>query len=195
MAGLAQRRAARRAEEDPGALPSTVDAADGLSRRRFLGYLLAAPTIVAGAELFLAEPASASLPTVQPVDAYDLTDLLTDATLATSNLITVVVNTDGTVSFALPRAEVGQGITTAVAMTIADEIGLPLDKVNITLANARPGARVEPAHRRFEFDALDLHAGEDCGRDRPRPARAHRREDARPPGGRDDGQGRGRDRP
>jgi isoquinoline 1-oxidoreductase beta subunit len=138
MAGLAQRRAARRAEENPGALPSTAEAADGLSRRRFLGYLLAAPTIVAGAELFLAQPASASLPTVQPVDAYDLTDLLTDATLPTANLITVVVNTDGTVSFALPRAEVGQGITTAVAMTIADEVGLPLDKVNITLANARP---------------------------------------------------------
>ena len=45
-----------------------------------------------------------------------MTDLLTDATMATSGLITVVVNTDGTVSFALPRAEVGQGITTAVAM-------------------------------------------------------------------------------
>ena len=53
-------------------------------------------------------------------------------------LITVTVNADGTVSFALPRAEVGQGITTAVAMTIADEMGLPLDRVNITLADARP---------------------------------------------------------
>jgi isoquinoline 1-oxidoreductase beta subunit len=109
-----------------------------VSRRRFLGYLLAAPTIVAGAELFLAQPASASIPTTQPVDSYDLTDLLTDATLPTANMITVVVNTDGTVSFALPRAEVGQGITTAVAMTIADEIGIAIDKVDITLANARP---------------------------------------------------------
>ena len=41
-------------------------------------------------------------------------------------------------SFALPRAEVGQGITTAVAMTIADEMDLPLDKVKVTLADARP---------------------------------------------------------
>ena len=49
-----------------------------------------------------------------------------------------MVNTDGTVSFALPRAEVGQGITTAVAMTIADEMDLPLDKVKVTLADARP---------------------------------------------------------
>ena len=49
-----------------------------------------------------------------------------------------MVNADGTASFALPRAEVGQGITTAVAMTIADEMDLPLDKVNVTLADARP---------------------------------------------------------
>ena len=44
----------------------------------------------------------------------------------------------GTASFALPRAEVGQGITTAIAMVIADELELPLDKVNITLSDARP---------------------------------------------------------
>jgi isoquinoline 1-oxidoreductase beta subunit len=75
---------------------------------------------------------------VQPVDAYDLTDLLTDATLPTSNMITVAVNRDGTASFALPRSENGQGLTTAIAMVIADELGVPLDKVKITLADARP---------------------------------------------------------
>ena len=41
-------------------------------------------------------------------------------------------------SFALPRAEVGQGITTAVAMTIADEMDLPVERVHVTLADARP---------------------------------------------------------
>jgi isoquinoline 1-oxidoreductase beta subunit len=109
----------------------------GVSRRRFIGYLIAAPTVVAGAQL-LVEPAQAAIPTHQPVDEFDLTDLLTDATKPTSHLITVTVNPDGTVSFALPRAEVGQGITTAVAMTIADEMDLPLDKINVTLADARP---------------------------------------------------------
>jgi isoquinoline 1-oxidoreductase subunit beta len=110
----------------------------GLSRRRFIGYLIAAPTLLAGAELMSPATARAALPTVQPVDSYDLSDLLTEAALPTSALITVGVNADGTVSFALPRAEVGQGITTAVAMTIADEMGMPLDKVTISLANARP---------------------------------------------------------
>src|ERR1700728_1707335 len=112
-------------------------ASRGVSRRRFIGYLLAGPTLIAGAQLGVSR-ASAAIPTVQPVDDYDLSDLLTDAAMPTSGLIRVVANSDGTVSFALPRAEVGQGITTAVAMTIADELDLPLDKVDVTLADARP---------------------------------------------------------
>ena len=112
-------------------------APEGVSRRRFIGYLVAGPTVIAGAQLWTPS-ARAALPTVQPVDHYDLTDLLTDATKPTAHLITVVVNPDGTVSFALPRAEVGQGITTAVAMAIADEMDIALDKVTVTLADARP---------------------------------------------------------
>jgi isoquinoline 1-oxidoreductase subunit beta len=108
-----------------------------VSRRRFIGYLIAAPTVLAAAELGTGT-AYGAIPTKQPVDLLDLSDLLTDAALPTSALITVAVNPDGTVSFALPRAEVGQGITTAVAMTIADEMDLPLDKVTVTLADARP---------------------------------------------------------
>jgi isoquinoline 1-oxidoreductase beta subunit len=113
------------------------------TRRRFLGYLLAAPTLVAAAEmgssLLSADPAGAAITGLpEPADLYDLSDLLSDAALPTSHLISVQINTDGTASFALPRAEVGQGITTAVAMLIADELDLPLDKVQVTLADARP---------------------------------------------------------
>ena len=111
---------------------------NAISRRRFIGYLIAAPTLVAAADLRAAPPARASVATVQPVDFYDLTDLLTDAAILTASLITVTLNPDGTASFALPRAEVGQGITTAVAMVLADELELPLDKVDITLSDARP---------------------------------------------------------
>jgi isoquinoline 1-oxidoreductase subunit beta len=114
-----------------------VEGSAGVSRRRFLGYLLAAPTLMAGAQ-FLVEEADAAVPTVQPVDNYDLSDLLTDAARPTSNLITVVAHDDGTVSFELPRSENGQGITTAIAMVIADEMDVPLEKVKVTLADARP---------------------------------------------------------
>jgi isoquinoline 1-oxidoreductase subunit beta len=109
-----------------------------ISRRRFIGYLIAAPTLVAAADLHAASLARASVPTVQAVDVYDLTDLLTDAANLTASLISVTINPDGTASFALPRAEVGQGITTAVAMVLADELELPLEDVHIVLSDARP---------------------------------------------------------
>jgi isoquinoline 1-oxidoreductase subunit beta len=56
----------------------------------------------------------------------------------TSQLISVIVNRDGTVSFDLPCAEVEQGITTAIAMTIAEELDVALRAVRVTLADARP---------------------------------------------------------
>jgi len=115
----------------------------GIKRRRFLGYVLAAPTLVVAAKLgkdaFEPKPAGAAVPSLpEPSDLMDLGDVLTLAATPTSGLITIRVNVDGTASFALPRAEVGQGITTAVAMLIADELDLPLDQVEMSLADARP---------------------------------------------------------
>ncbi|HWO61892.1 MAG TPA: molybdopterin cofactor-binding domain-containing protein [Umezawaea sp.] len=120
----------RRSPEDP-------------TRRRFLGYLLAAPTLAVGVTwadaVFGADEAEASIPSLpQPEDLFDLGDLQNLAALPTSGLIGVQVNEDGTASFALHRTEVGQGITTAVAMMVAEELDLPVDKVRITLADARP---------------------------------------------------------
>ncbi|TDV37765.1 molybdopterin cofactor-binding domain-containing protein [Actinophytocola oryzae] len=104
-----------------------------IGRRRFLGYVLAAPTLVTAAELGIAPATSADI-----TDIVDLNDLMTVAALPTSGLISVEVNADGTVSFALPRAEVGQGITTSSAMLIAEELAVPLERVRVTLADARP---------------------------------------------------------
>ncbi|QDQ16027.1 molybdopterin cofactor-binding domain-containing protein [Streptomyces spectabilis] len=112
----------------------------GVGRRRFLGFVLAAPTLLTAAELGTAAPAAAGAGTASPeiTDLVDLNDVMTTAALATSHLVTVEVHEDGTVSFALPRAEVGQGITTSTAMLIAEELGVPLERVRITLADARP---------------------------------------------------------
>ncbi|MGH1565248.1 molybdopterin cofactor-binding domain-containing protein [Mumia sp. DW29H23] len=109
----------------------------GFGRRRFLGYVLAAPTLATAAKLSIA-PSAEGVVSPQPTDFLDLNDLMTVAALPTSHLITVQVNTDGTVSFALPRAEVGQGITTSTAMLIAEEMDVPLERVKVSLADARP---------------------------------------------------------
>lgn len=109
-------------------------------RRRFLGYVLGGATLIAAADLgAFAQPAAAVISTLpQPAELYDLNDALTDAARPTANLITIEIHDDGTASFALPRMEGGQGITTSSAMLIAEELDLPLDKVIVTLAPARP---------------------------------------------------------
>ena len=116
-----------------------------VSRRRFLGFVVAAPTLVVAAELGrqglgLGPTASAaSVPSPpQTAEVYDLLDALLDAATPTANLIQIKVERDGTVSFELPRSDNGQGIITSTQMLIAEEMGLELDQVKVTLADARP---------------------------------------------------------
>ena len=122
---------------------STLDATaenPGVSRRGFLGYVMASSTLVVAADLSLgASPAAAAVPSPSQIsEVYDLEDLQTDAARPTSQLITITVNKDGTASFAIPRMEVGQGITTSTAIIIAEELDLPVEKVHVSLAPARP---------------------------------------------------------
>jgi isoquinoline 1-oxidoreductase beta subunit len=116
-------------------------ASSGPSRRRFLTYLVAAPTLAVAVQYGVLEgTAEAVVPTQpQPADNFDLGDFLILAGKPTEDqLIIIEVDKAGKVHCALPREEVGQGITTAVAMLIAEEMDLPLADVTVTLAPARP---------------------------------------------------------
>ncbi|MFB9725928.1 xanthine dehydrogenase family protein molybdopterin-binding subunit [Haloechinothrix salitolerans] len=133
----------RGSSEEPGSDNAPQDPGRNVGRRRFLGYLVAAPTLAVAAQLgesaTTPRAANAVIPSPpEQQEIYDLNDLLTLAAKPTSNLIAVVINSDGTASFDMPRAESGQGITTMAAMLIAEELDLPLDKINVTLADARP---------------------------------------------------------
>ncbi|QYJ03649.1 molybdopterin-dependent oxidoreductase [Nocardioides panacisoli] len=111
-----------------------------LRRRTFVGYVIGGSTLAVAADLAIAKPARADgVPSVPQIpEIYDLEDLQTDAALPTSQLITIEIDDEGNANFAIPRMEVGQGITTSTAMIIAEELDLPLEKVNVTLAPARP---------------------------------------------------------
>ncbi|GGR40805.1 isoquinoline 1-oxidoreductase beta subunit [Nocardioides luteus] len=122
-------------ENHPTEGPSRV------SRRSFVGYVIGGATLIAAADLGLTPEAAhaAPIPSVPQVpEVYDLNDFLTHCTLPTSNLIAIEIDEKGHAHFALPRMEVGQGITTAIAMLIAEELDLPVDHVHVTLAPARP---------------------------------------------------------
>ena len=116
--------------------------APGISRRRFVGYVLAAPTLATTAR-WLGTGAAAGAQSVPAAglhvaESMDLIDLIRLAAQPTANLIRIDVGEDGTVGFDLHRTEVGQGINTAVAMVIAEEMGVPVESVRIDQADARP---------------------------------------------------------
>jgi isoquinoline 1-oxidoreductase beta subunit len=117
-----------------------VETPAGSSRRTFIGYVLAGTTLAVGVDFsFGASRADAAIPSVPQIpELFDLLDLQTLSALPTSTLITIEIGEDGIARFELPRMEVGQGITTAAAMIIADELDLPLDHVEVSLAPARP---------------------------------------------------------
>jgi isoquinoline 1-oxidoreductase beta subunit len=117
------------------------------TRREFVGFVLAGATLTVTAGQALAPAAAAAAPggSTQPLpsndlfaDRYDFPDMYRDACVPTNHLLTIEVHPDGTAHFDLPRQEVGQGITTSFAQVIADEMDLPIEKVDVTLADARP---------------------------------------------------------
>ncbi|MET9827927.1 molybdopterin cofactor-binding domain-containing protein [Streptomyces sp. NPDC006385] len=112
-------------------------------RRKFLTYLVAAPTLALATKVGLdaAAPSAAegAIPTPPaPADLVDLGDLLILAGTPTANMLVLEIGEDGIVDFRLPREEVGQGLTTAVAMLVAEELDVPLGRVRIRLDDARP---------------------------------------------------------
>ncbi len=100
---------------------------------------MAGATLTVAAEIGGAEAAAAAVPSPPQVpELYDLGDLQTHAALPTSQLIRITVDDKGIAHFAIPRMEVGQGITTAAAMIIAEELAMRVEDVRVTLAPARP---------------------------------------------------------
>ncbi|MFJ4203090.1 molybdopterin cofactor-binding domain-containing protein [Streptomyces sviceus] len=113
------------------------------ARRRFLTYLVAAPALAVatriGVDAYAPGSADAAIPTPPaPADLVDLGDLLILAGKPTADMLVLSVDEDGGVDFRLPREEVGQGLTTAMAMLVAEELDTPLDRVRVHLEDARP---------------------------------------------------------
>jgi isoquinoline 1-oxidoreductase beta subunit len=131
-------------DRDAGAAASTTPAAPtGITRRRLLVYATATPTLgvavrLADAVIGAGGPGGAEPAGAQIAQIVDFTDALTLAALPTRHLLVLEVTAAGRVVAHLPRAEVGQGITTAVAQIVAEESGARLDDVDVLLDDARP---------------------------------------------------------
>lgn len=105
-------------------LKSDATVSEGLDRRRFLTWVMTSPTLMIAARLG---------PDVPEAEAAERPE---GATTAMS--LYLAVQTDGRVVTTLPRTEMGQGITTAVAMLVAEELDMALDQVDVRSADADP---------------------------------------------------------
>lgn len=110
------------------------------SRRTLLTVVLAAPVLTVATGVTVAEEAAAAaLPASGSIPEYvDFGDIMIVAGSPTTPLMRLTVTTAGRARFELPRAEVGQGITTAMAMLVAEELDLPVARVDVLLSDARP---------------------------------------------------------
>jgi len=113
-----------------------------LTRRRFLTYVVAAPVLTVAASsaggLIAPGKAHAVVPSPpQPENILDLGEVMVAATKQAQDLFVLEVTPQNRVVFRVPRAEVGQGITTAVAIMVAEEIDARLVDVDAPLEDAR----------------------------------------------------------
>jgi isoquinoline 1-oxidoreductase beta subunit len=99
-----------------------------LSRRRFMVYTLAASTLTVAAPLGCDAPAAEGATRARSDVVVTGTD---------EEMLVLEITRDNKVVVRLPRVEVGQGVTTAVAMMIAEELDARLADVDIPLADAR----------------------------------------------------------
>lgn len=128
----------RDTKHDPRPVES-APAGGAIGRRRFLTYLIAAPTLTVAVKLGLdvAAPGDAqALPSVP--DIIDLGGALILAGAPTAYELVITITAANRVVVELPRAEVGQGITTAVAMMVAEELDARLVDVDVALCDAEP---------------------------------------------------------
>src|SRR5262249_41003731 len=81
-------------------------------------------------------PRAGASPT--PADLFDLSDALNLAAAPTAYLLIIEITTANRVVVHVPRAEVGQGIETAMGMAAAEELDAGLESVDVVLDDARP---------------------------------------------------------
>ncbi|MBW0115064.1 molybdopterin cofactor-binding domain-containing protein, partial [Pseudonocardia abyssalis] len=114
-----------------------------VGRRRILAYLVAAPVLAVATRITIdaaaPDTASAAVPSGPSVEElFDIADAIILAGAPTMPLVTLEIGLDGVARLEVPRAESGQGITTALAMILAEELDLPVGSVQVTCADARP---------------------------------------------------------
>jgi isoquinoline 1-oxidoreductase beta subunit len=108
------------------------------SRRRFLQFMLSgsASLVVGGAWLECNE-AEAAFAHPELGEVFDIADILILAELPYANNLVLEVTEDNRVRFELPRLDMGQGIATAVAQLVAEELCADYERTDVVHSDRR----------------------------------------------------------
>ena len=125
--------------QTPQHVPADPDEA-ALNRRQLLGFSIAGPVLSLGIGLGAATPSQAAFLQVPGdiTDIFDYGDLVFKVAFPTLPLIRLSVENTGRARLELPRLESGQGISTACAMMVAEDLDLPISQVDVVSSDARP---------------------------------------------------------
>jgi isoquinoline 1-oxidoreductase subunit beta len=109
-----------------------------VGRRQVLkGFLIAGPTLAIAARLGFADGADAfPTKTDEVPDIQDFTDIFVAAETPTIYDLLIEIKPDNRVYFELPRMDIGQGIITTITMMVADNLDVPYENMDTTLAPA-----------------------------------------------------------
>jgi isoquinoline 1-oxidoreductase subunit beta len=108
-----------------------------VTRRRFLQCSLSASATLVVAGAFEAQEAAASIAVPELGELLDFADVVTVAELPYASNLVIEVAADNRVRFELPRLEKGQGIATAFAMLVADELDADYERTDVVLSDRR----------------------------------------------------------
>lgn len=126
------------AHTDPHDKPEQDEPA--LNRRQLLGFSIAGPVLSLGVGLSAPSDSEAAMLQVPGdlTDICDYGDLVFKVAFLTLPLIRLTVEPNGRAKLELPRLESGQGISTACAMMVAEDLDLPMAQVDVVSSDARP---------------------------------------------------------
>lgn len=118
-------------------LEERTEAGLDTTRREFLQVLIAGSSLMIGG-IFLTREEAAALPGPgNTSDAADIGDSLIAVEAPYKYNLTLEVTLHNRVRFELPRVDKGQGIATALAMMIAEEMDADYDRVDVDLSDRR----------------------------------------------------------
>jgi isoquinoline 1-oxidoreductase beta subunit len=108
------------------------------TRRRFLQYTLAgSASLIIGGAWFESEDARSSIAIPELGELVDYADVIKLAESPYSKNLTLEVTHNNRVRFELPRLEMGQGIATALALLVADELDADYERTDVVLSDRR----------------------------------------------------------